>query len=88
MDIEGLLAITFIFGVPSIGLFTHLVIRPLVRDIIGAKSNKADAKLEGRIGQLEDMIGELDHQVHRLVEAERFRRELETGPRKRDALDI
>ncbi len=89
MDLEGLLAITFIFGIPSIGLFTHLVIRPLVRDIMGAKAGKVDREqLVGRLQRLEDMVGELDHQVHRLVEAERFRRELEAGPRKRDALDV
>lgn len=89
IDIAEILAITFFLGVPSLALATHLVIRPLIRDIMGIKSGKADREqLVGRLQRLEDMVGDLDHQVHRLVEAERFRRELEAGPRKRDALDV
>ena len=83
VDIEGLLAIIFIFGIPSVALATHLVIRPLVRDLVGARSNKVDAKLEGRVGELEDVVHDLDRQMNQLLEAERFRRELEAGPKAR-----
>ncbi len=83
VDIEGLLAIIFIFGIPSVALATHLVIRPLVRDLVGARGNKVDAKLEGRVGELEDVVQDLDRQMYRLLEAERFRRELEAGPKAR-----
>ncbi len=82
VDIE-ILAIIFIFGIPSVALATHLVIRPLVRDLVGARSNKVDAKLEGRVGELEDVVHDLDQQMNRLLEAERFRRELEAGPKAR-----
>ncbi len=80
MDIVEILAIVFIFGVPSMALATHLVLRPLIRDFTRLKGEKATREeLTGRIGQLEDIVHDLDRDVNRLVEAERFRRELEAG---------
>ncbi len=78
MDIEGILAIVFLLGIPSMALATHLVLRPLVKDVLKLKGQKASrAELEGRLAQMEDVVHDLDRQVHQLVEAERFRRELE-----------
>ncbi len=78
MDIEGILAIVFLLGIPSVALATHLVLRPLVKDVLKLKGQKASrAELEGRLAQMEDVVHDLDRQVHQLVEAERFRRELE-----------
>lgn len=84
MDIEGILAILFVLGVPSLALATHLVFRPLIREFVKLRGERATREeLEGRLGQLEDIVHDLDRQVHRLVEAERFRRELEASPGKR-----
>ncbi len=78
MDIEGILAIIFLLGIPSVALATHLVLRPLVEDVLKLRGQKASrAELEGRLAQMEDVVHDLDRQVHQLVEAERFRRELE-----------
>ncbi len=80
VEITEILAIVFVLGVPSMALATHLVLRPLIRDFTRLKGEKATREeLTGRIGQLEDIVHDLDRQVNRLVEAERFRRELEAG---------
>ena len=82
MEIEGILAIIFVLGIPSMALATHLVIRPILRDFAKLKGDKASRdELEGRIAQIEDVVRDLDREVGRLVEAERFRRELEAGKR-------
>ena len=90
MEIEGILAIIFVLGVPSMALATHLVLRPLIRDFARLRGEKAGrAELEGRLEQLEDVVHDLDRQVNRLVEAERFRRELEAGqPERRSLPDV
>jgi L-fucose isomerase-like protein len=80
VDIAEILAIVFVLGVPSMALATHLVVRPLVRDFLRMKEAKVDREeLQARIARLEDIVHDLDRQVGRLVEAERFRRELEAG---------
>jgi hypothetical protein len=38
------------------------------------------------MAQLEDVVHDLDRQVNRLIEAERFRRELESGGHNRRSL--
>ncbi len=82
MDIEAILAIIFILGVPSMALATHVVLRPLIREWARIKGLKADRdELEARMERLEDVVHDIDRQVNRLLEAERFRRELEAGPR-------
>lgn len=82
MDIESILAIIFVLGVPSLALATHLVLRPLVREVasaIRATREGAGQELEHRVTRLEDAVHDLDRQMSRLTEAERFRRELESG---------
>ena len=77
-----ILAIFFIFGVPIMAVATHFVLRPLVRDVIGAIHGKAQAQAEDltdRVGRLEQAILDQGQQIDRLVEAESFRRQLEAG---------
>ena len=79
-----LLAIFFIFGVPIMAVATHFVLRPMVRDVIGAIHGKAQAEagdLTNRVGRLEQAILDQGTQIDRLVEAESFRRQLEAGGR-------
>ncbi len=84
MDIEAILAIIFVLGVPSMALATHVVLRPLIREYAKIKGLKADKEeVEARMTQLEDVVNDLDRQVNRLIEAEQFRRELESGMRRR-----
>ncbi len=90
VDIEGILAIIFVLGVPSMALAVHLVVRPLIREFVGLKGDReTHRELEDRLAQLEDVVYDLDRQVNRLVEAERFRRELEAGsPQDRASSDL
>ncbi len=82
-EIAGILAIIFVIGVPSLALATHVVVRPLLREYAKMKGLKAEKdEVEARMTQLEDVVHDLDRQVNRLLEAERFRRELETGQRR------
>jgi hypothetical protein len=78
-----ILGIVFVVGVPAIALATHFVLRPLVRDITQAiqtnKQGTLDADTAERLARLEDAYYNLDRQVTRLVEAEEFRRQLESG---------
>ncbi len=85
-----LLAIFFIFGVPIMAVATHFVLRPIVRDVIGAIHGKAEAETEdllNRFGRLEQAVLDQGQQVDRLVEAEVFRRQLEAG-RRADPPDL
>lgn len=83
LDIEAILAIFFVLGVPSMALATHLVLRPLIREYAKLKGLKEDKReIEARMAQLEDVVHDLDRQVGRLLEAEQFRRELESGRRR------
>jgi hypothetical protein len=78
-----ILGIVFGVGVPGVALAAHFVLRPLVRDIVGAiQANKppaAPSDMEERLLRLEDAYYRLDERLARLIEAERFRRELEAG---------
>ena len=89
MDIEGILAIIFVLGVPSMALATHLVFRPMLREFAKLRGEKASrGELEGRLAQLEDIVHDIDRQVGRLEEAEQFRRQLETGKKTRSAPEL
>lgn len=84
---EEILAIIFVLGIPSLALATHVVVRPLIREYAKLKGIKAEKEqIEVRMAQLEDIVHDLDRQVNRLIEAERFRRELEGGRRDRRSL--
>lgn len=89
MDIEAILAIIFLLGVPSMALATHLVLRPLIREYARLKGLRADRDdLEERMARLEDIVHDIDRQVKRLEEAERFRRELEAGKPRRSLPEL
>jgi hypothetical protein len=79
-----ILGIVFAVGVPGVALATHFVLRPLVRDVVGAiQANKPAARsdVEERLARLEDAYYRLDEHVTKLIEVERFQRELESGDR-------
>lgn len=89
MDIEGILAIIFLIGVPSMALATHVVLRPLIQEYARLKGLKIEKdEVDARIAQLEDVVHDIDRQVNRLVEAERFRRELESGEQRRSLPEL
>ena len=82
-----LLAIFFIFGVPIMAVATHFVLRPMVREVIGAIHGKAQAEAEdltNRVGRLEQAILDQGTPLDRLIEAGSFRRQLEAGGRRSD----
>jgi hypothetical protein len=77
-----IVAITCAVGIPAVALATHLVLRPMVRDVtkaISAGKAQANDEVERRLARLEDAYDHLDQNVARLVEAEEFRRQLERG---------
>jgi hypothetical protein len=59
---------------------THFVLRPLVRDIVGAlrggSREEMDA-LRNQITELHEELARHENQLHVLTEAEAFRRQLE-----------
>lgn len=75
-------AIFFVIGLPVIGLVTRYALRPLVHDVAaairGGRDERAD-DLGERLARLEERLEEQDRQLERLLEAERFRRALESG---------
>ena len=83
-DLIEILAIIFVLGIPSIALATHLVFRPLLRDIAHAiRSESAgagpDPAIERRLTRVEEACERIEDQVSRLLEVDRFHRELEAG---------
>ncbi len=77
-----IVAIFFTIGVPVMALAAHLVLRPMVRDIIGAiqaGKSGSNKELEQRVGRLEEAYSLLETQITRVVESDDFRRELESG---------
>lgn len=77
-----ILGVVFAVGVPSLALAAHFVLRPMVKDIVGAiqaSKRREDDGIEERLARLEEAYYQLDHRVDRLAEVERFHRELESG---------
>lgn len=85
MDLDILIplfGIFFVIGVPVLAIATHFVLRPMVKDIIGALRSRGEteeADLLARIDRLEQAMLDQGQQLDRLVEAESFRRQLEAG---------
>ena len=85
MDLEILIplfGIFFAIGVPVMSIAAHFVLRPLIRDLTAALrgvKGREKEDMEQRIGRLEDALLEQGRQMDQLVEAELFRRRLETG---------
>jgi hypothetical protein len=88
MDIVEMLLALMIFGIPCGALAVRFIMRPALREIVQAINQSKGAvpeELERRLAELEEgqqqMVERLDH----LIEAERFRAQLEsdTGAGKR-----
>ncbi len=85
-DLVPIVAIFFTIGVPSLALAGHLVLRPMVRDIITAiqaSKTSGNPDVDERLARLEERYSHLETQVTRLLEADSFRRELESGRAER-----
>ena len=85
-ELIPLFAIFFTIGVPVMALATHFVLRPLVRDIIGAiRTTKTDeiSLIQQRLTELEEGQHNIQLRLEQLVEAERFRQQLESGSSER-----
>jgi hypothetical protein len=79
-DLIPIVAIFFIIGVPVMSIATHFVLRPLVRDIVGALRGGSREELDGlraQITELHEDLARHESQLHTLTEAEAFRRQLE-----------
>lgn len=79
-ELIPIVAIFFVIGVPVMSIATHFVLRPLVRDIVGAlrggSREEMDA-LRNQITELHEELARHESQLHVLTEAEAFRRQLE-----------
>ncbi|MGD8496654.1 MAG: hypothetical protein PVF05_10715 [Gemmatimonadales bacterium] len=79
-DLIPIVAIFFVIGVPVMSIATHFVLRPLVRDIVGALrggSREEMDVLRNQITELHEELARHENQLHVLTEAEAFRRQLE-----------
>ena len=80
-ELIPIFAIFFIIGVPVMSLAAHFVLRPLVKDLVGALrggTREELAALRMEIGELQEELARHETQLHTLAEAEAFRRRLET----------
>lgn len=83
--VEILLAL-LIFGIPGAALATRFVLRPMLREIADAiRSSRGGLSpdLERRLLELEEGQRLTNEQLERLIEAERFRQQLESGEEAR-----
>ncbi len=81
--VEILLAI-MIIGIPGAALATRFVLRPMLREVseaIRSTRQPGGPELDARMLELEEGQRLITEQLERLVEAERFRQELEVGKR-------
>ncbi len=82
-ELIPIVAIFFTIGVPVMALAGHVVLRPLVRDIVQALrggSKDEMVLLQQQIGELQEDVARQEGQLAVLVEAESFRRQLEAKP--------
>lgn len=81
-ELIPIFAIFFTIGVPVMALTTHFVLRPMVKDIVGAmRGGSKDEVLElhGQVAELREDVARQESQIAVLIEAESFRRQLETS---------
>lgn len=83
-ELIPIVAIFFTIGVPVMSLATHFVLRPLVKDIVGALrgetgSREEMAALRSEISELHESLARYEERLEALTEAEAFRRQLELG---------
>ncbi|UCC84846.1 MAG: hypothetical protein JSW46_07990 [Gemmatimonadota bacterium] len=83
--VEMLIAL-LIFGIPGAALAVRFVLRPMLREIADAiRSGRGDLSpdLERRLLELEEGQRLTNEQLEQLIEAERFRQQLESGEKTR-----
>ncbi len=83
-ELIPIVAIFFVIGVPVMSLATHFVLRPLVKDIVGALrgetgSREEMALMRNEIVELQEALARYEARLDTLTEAEAFRRQLELG---------
>jgi hypothetical protein len=79
--VEMLVAL-LIFGIPGAALAVRFVLRPMLREIadsIRTTRGELPPDLERRLLELEEGQRLTNEHLERLVEAERFRQQLESG---------
>ena len=79
-ELIPIVAIFFTIGVPVMALTTHFVLRPMVKDIVGAMrgGNKDEMfELHRQVGEMREELARQESQIHVLTDAESFRRQLE-----------
>ena len=85
--VEILVAL-LIFGIPTAALTVRFVLRPMLREIVEAvRATKGEMspELERRLADMEEGQQRVVQKLDRLLEAERFRQQLESGqPKKGD----
>lgn len=75
--------IALIFAIPGAALSVRFVLRPMLREIAEAIRSSREGlspELDRRLAELEEGQRLVEQQLHTLIEAERFHRELESGP--------
>ena len=83
-ELIPLFGIFFVIGVPVMSVAAKFVLQPLLRDVTEAiRGGKAEEleELRDRVTRLETHLGTHGRHLEQLVEAEQFRRQLETGAR-------
>lgn len=88
-ELIPILGIVFGLGVPVTVLAIRFVIHPMIRDLIGAvqgHKGRLEEDLQQRLGRLEESVHDQGQAIDRLVEAELFRRRLESGPAEAPAV--
>jgi len=79
-ELIPIVAIFFVIGVPVMSIAAHFVLRPLVRDLVGALRGGKREEMEGlrnQITELHEDLARHENQLQVLTEAEAFRRQLE-----------
>lgn len=85
MDLEVLIplfGIFFVIGVPVMSLAARFVLRPLIKDLTEAvrgMKGRERTDFEARLGRIEEQVLEQGQRLDTLVEAELFRRRLESA---------
>ena len=81
-----ILVAALIFGIPGAALAVRFVLRPMLREIADAilsTRGELPPDLERRLLELEEGQRLTNEQLEHLVEAERFRQQLESGEKTR-----
>jgi len=88
-ELIPLLAIFFVIGVPVMSIAARFALRPLLKDFaqaLGRGEPNGGEDLSERLAVLEARLVDQGHQLDQLVDAELFRRELETRADKMSQL--